>query len=246
MINIITGGDDKYIPGIVALYNSFLENCTEPEDTFDCMVCNPNTQQKLKNLGVPTIRVDTKMLGSHLPVTSYWKEKSPEMYMRLMIPHIFGYEQPIWVDADAIIVDKLPKEDLGNYSVGATVSWDWTLASQIDGWLHPKIKYLTAIQAGVYIMQRKNWINEDLTRVCVELMSRSEYTYHYVVQSVLSLALLGNFKIIDYGWNFFAHEKLQPGVKILHYAGVHGLPWDNQAQVNIEHWNKYFNEGKVF
>lgn len=240
---IITSATDSYIPGVIALYNSVRIN--DPEKRFTCLVDDGKTEEILENLNIETLMVKREWLPKELPGSKFWPTNLVSMYSRLLVPELFDEDGLIWVDADAIVVNKLYNISLDKFPCAGTCSSTITIGEQVAGLCVEAVEKLPAIQSGVMIFNTEEWRNQDITAKCFHLM-KMNYRYYYVVQSILSLALEGNFKQLPVEWNFFASERdITPNTLIAHFAGANCLPWTRHDIPNLALWNKYYNNGNV-
>jgi lipopolysaccharide biosynthesis glycosyltransferase len=241
-MKIVTACDVNYIPGVIALYNSYKTYASEHE--FCCMVHDEETKDQLDKIGVPNLFVHRELLPEALPISGLWPEASMSMYSRLLVPDLFKENKTLWIDADALIVRPLPEVDLGNYPCAGVVVSSPTIASQVRGICVKRINDMPAIHAGVMFYDKKNWVKDKVLERCLEVMQYN-YQFIYAVQSVLSLALEGNFLGLPYEWDAFTSWGLPENTIIAHFAGYKYVPWINTDIPYAKEWREYYNNGEV-
>jgi len=239
---IVTAIDLPYLPGLIALYNSYLHNASEHE--FICLVHDPDTLSAVEKLNIPYKYIEW---DKAFPTTAEWPVAVTAMYSRLLLPEIF-FEDPkiLWVDADAIIVNPLPEFDIGDYPCGSVVTSTTTIGSQVKGDISNHFKKLPAVQTGVLAFNTDIYLREEIKEKCEFTMGLDYLDFIFVVQSVLSYSLEGDFCELPYKWNTFANRGPIPkGTLIAHFVGQSFLPWKFKNIPNINLWEKYYNKGKV-
>ena len=241
-MRIVTACDMNYVPGAIALYNSYKQH--NPEHKFSCMAHDEETYKHLKSIGIPTKLVARDLLPENLPISSLWPQASMAMYSRLLIPDIYEEEKTIWIDADAIIIKKLPNINIGTYPCAGVVVSSPTIASQVRGICVKRIEELPAIHAGVIAYNKTEWKKDKMLERCLDAM-KYNYEFIYAVQSVLSLALEGNFLELPYEWDAFTSWGLPDNTLIAHYCGYNYLPWVHKDIPYLNLWNKYYNNGVI-
>jgi lipopolysaccharide biosynthesis glycosyltransferase len=243
-MRIVTAVDTKYIPGLIALYNSKVLHA--PKDDFTCMVHDTETEAIVKDLGIETLFVDRALLPT-LPTSQFWLEESMAMYSRLLIPHMFTEPVSVWMDADMVLLDALPEVDFEGYAVAGSLDCSPLIGNQIPDLLDDAVRFKPAVNAGLLVFNRKEWLNQRIFNRCIELIKTTKYNYQFVVQSVLNLALEGDFKMLSGKWNVFAgmNSSIPPDTLVVHWAGVDYAPWTRMEANFRALWLAYYNDGKV-
>jgi len=241
-MHIVTAIDLPYLPGLIALYNSYLENASEHK--FTCLVHDEDTLNKVKDLGIPYEYIDWDI---NFPTTAEWPVASVAMYSRLLLPEIFPSDPKIlWIDADAIIVNYLPEFNIEDYPCGSVITSTTTIGSQVAGDIPHHFKHLPAVQTGVLAFNTKEYIKEEIKDKCEFAMTLDYLDFKFVVQSILSYALEGDFYELPYKWNTFANRGPIPkNTLIAHFVGQKFLPWKFKRIPNIGLWERYYNKGIV-
>lgn len=241
-MKIVTAIDLPYLPGLIALYNSYLEHINK--DSFICLVHDKETLQKVQELNIPHKYVNWEI---ELPITAEWPISSVAMYSRLLIPELFLEENDLlWLDADTIILKPLIFPDLEDYPCGGVVTSTTTIEQQVNGDIPNYMRKLPAITSGVIAFNSNEWFREEIMDKCLFAMSLKHLDFKFVVQSILSFALEGDFKELPYEWQEFANRgSISKNAIIAHFVGKKFLPWKNKRIPNIQLWEKYYNNGKI-
>lgn len=173
-----------------------------------------------------------------------------ETVYRLLIPEIlYEFEKVIYLDSDIIIKDDVAKLfdiDIGNNILGVVreVCSDAMKKYYLNQ--QENIVVEEAFNAGVLLIDTKEFINNKVKEVCINLLEkdflRKNPKYTYLDQDVLNIVCKNKVYFLDNKWNFqtmylFAgmHEQLSEkykdiyfslvnDAKILHFAGKN-KPW---------------------
>lgn len=243
---IVTSCDEKYIPGAIALYNSIKQNSNCESEVFLLAHGNESAYEDFPK--------DFKRIYNAEPVASptggEWTYEMPAMYSRVLIPKLFSnYDRVLWLDADTIVLQDLTPLfhiDLeGKICAAAKPSRDDSLNSlkyQLeDPSQLPGCEQIQAISSGVVLIDIKAWNSANIDSRVNELLL-SNIRFKFVVQGVMSAALQGNYKVLDFSWNAYSHWAQTLGmnnVKILHYIGGHKvMPWIKKTS-NQHIWEQY-------
>lgn len=105
---IVTACNDRYLPGVVALYNSFKAHVNQERNTFVCLTFgNRDLKSEIESHGIETVHNVPLFNELHLPAPGVWdNDKYDEdamraCYCRIFLPVIFGWEKrALWVDGD--------------------------------------------------------------------------------------------------------------------------------------------------
>ena len=252
---IVTSADKNYLPGVIALYNSYVKNARWYAAFYLLAHGDP---KDFKNLPAG-IQVIYNKETVKSPTSSVWPEEIPAMYSRLLIPQLFTqYDRVLWLDADIIIlkeIESLMNIDMQGYPCAACLpggpynpSKYNLMAEQFEENVPQEFEGVKAIQAGVILFDIKAWNKTNLTERITKLLLR-EKSFKFVVQGLLGYVLKGNFLTLDYSWNWYINwTKLDSdwdeNVHILHYIGQKGQnPWSH-SMIEDNIWRKY--AGKDF
>lgn len=232
----VTAIDLGYLPGLIALHNSILQN--SPETRLVCIVYGDDAlAATVAARGIEVLH--NPVMDVKLPTTDIYKVGNPAMYCRLMIPHWFQ-EDAVWLDADQVVLKPLGPLfylSTGEYPCAAVESC--SLNEQIVGL--PKPDGSAAMYAGLVLFRRQAWRDQKVTERCFEVMNTSALTFKYVVQSVLSYVLRGGFYKLDPKWQRFGnrvHEQIPGDACVVHWHGHSRNPWTcTMANQNL--WEQY-------
>lgn len=232
--NFCTAIDKAYYPALVALARSFKANAG-PGVKLSCIVYGDEALiERVEALGLAVI--PNPEINAYLPTTKEWPVASPAMYARLLVPHLFK-ESCAWIDADCVILQPLAPLTKFVFAqpVGAVMASTTTLSAQVGGL---DISDAPALFAGLLLFNRPNWIYNEITEKCFEVMNtRNDLDFKFVVQSVLNYVLRGKFYHLQYRWQEFANRgPISADCKIIHYVG--GLPWKDEMK-NTDIWRQY-------
>jgi lipopolysaccharide biosynthesis glycosyltransferase len=251
----VTAIDEKYFPGLVALRNSIAAN--SPKTELHC-ICHGNADlaRAIYDLGVQPVH--PPYMDCKLPTSSEWPNKIPAMYSRLWIPHMTEFSparRTLWLDADVIVLRDLTPlfyMDMEGFTVASTVSDDprgkpRMVHSMVNGLEHEKGNF-KGLTSGVILFDHDAYKDQRILKQCQIIMNESELNLKFVVQSVLNLALRGEFLELDPMWQVQGNRKgmylkVDMGAWIVHYVGV--TPWgvlEVPHQIdNAKLWRKYYD-----
>ena len=238
MIPVVTAADAGYFPGVVALFNSFNKNAG-PGFEFHAILYGKEVQEQGRKLGISVI--EPPEWETRFPTSADWPEPSAPMYARLLVPQLFpDCERAIWLDADCVIVQSLAELDVPFDEPLAAVHFDgvnYKLGFHIPN-IEPRLREVPCAFTGLMVFNVPAWRRDRITENCVMWMnSDTGYNFRFVVQSVLGLVLLGDYKRLPKHWQVFANRKvLAKNPRILHWVGA--LPWVTRMP-HREIWNQY-------
>lgn len=248
---IVTSADKRYLPGVKALYASFLEN-TPCVDFYLFAHGNEGDFESLKDSDIK-ILYNKDTIAS--PGSSEWSEEIPAMYSRLLIPRLLSqYDRVLWLDADVLILKDLTKlftVDMREHAVAGQI------AHRTEDFFHkfnympfqfdepqyfPEFKQVYAIQSGVLLFDPKRWHEKRYDDAVDEALT-SGISFKFVVQGLLGYVLKGEFCHIPNHWNakLSTIRNIQD-VSIIHYVGGVGQnPWE-VTMPHSELWNNYYRK----
>jgi len=248
---VVTSCDKKYIPGVKALYSSFMSN--NRYDT-EFIIFAHGGSEDFKEFEKCNINIMYNKETIDSPISSNWPVKLPSMYSRLLIPKILSeYDRVLWLDADIIILrdlERLFNIELNETPCAAMLPADhrsgagtnrnfipYQLENPSD---FPELDKVEAIQAGVVLFNPKRWNELKLNEVVDELLV-SGIKFKFVVQGLMGVALKGNFTKLDLEWNARISKVAKlDNISILHFVGGVGYnPWERNMR-HGEIWRKYY------
>lgn len=251
-IAIVTSADEKFIPAVLAMYNSVQKNANVEADFH--LLAHGNS---LAFSALPTaiqVHLNKETIAS--PTSPNWPEKLPAMYSRLLIPKLLTeYDRAVYIDADCLVLDSLQELfniDLEEYACAGClpggphnpVGTNYLPYQFVNEQEYSSLKYIKAIQSGVVLFDIKQWNKLNLSSAVDEILL-SDIKFKFVVQGVLGYALLGNFKVLDYKWNYYTNWARIKGsladINILHFVG-NKKPWNYPTMDYQSLWASYFNK----
>lgn len=181
---------------------------------------------------------------------------SKETYFRMVIPEIMPfYEKVIYLDCDLVVKDDvaaLLSEDIGeHYIAGVRDCYAHMMDERLKKDLG--IDGLGYVNAGVLVINMKQWLKHDLMTECFEMISRTpKEKLLYLDQDVLNTVCYNKIYHFDEVWNFQWHmlhcekryeEMLVPRAmrikddcKILHFSSQI-KPWRQpELELSNEFW----------
>ena len=240
MIPIVTAIDERFYPGLKALYNSYKANAGDGFDFYCIVDGDANLFSRIESLGVKAIR-SIKWTDDY-PVSTWWPEKVPSLFAPLQIPLLFpDHEKAIWIDADCIIVDSLAELGATNFTEPVAACRPNNAAYVLGHMLlgcPAGLEGRAGLFGGLQVFNIKEWNRQKITQQCAKAMQHETITFKWGDQSVLSYVLAGNFCELSMKWQTFAH-RLNANIqtaRILHWLG--DVPWEKNVR-NKEQWNKY-------
>lgn len=250
---VCTAIDARYLTGLRALWNSIQRN--SPNVEFWVFAHgNDDLHSDILDLGIDNVKLNPSMEG-RFPSSSEWPDEIPAMYSRLWMPEIFSWaDRSLWLDADTIVLKDLRELDkigMGDFAVASTISDDpqgnpRLTDTMVTGVMYPGERGTKGLTSGVLLYDHANWREQKLFEKCYRIMNeRPNINLKFVVQSVLNLALRGNFLPLHPMWqvqgNRKSMERLLPDARIVHYIGM--TPWEKQdvphQEKNAELWRSY-------
>lgn len=254
---VVTSSDKNYIPGVKALYASYLKNSKHEGDFFLLAHGNRRDFLELEKKGV-NILYNKETIDS--PTSCNWHEKLPAMYSRLLVPELFSdYDRVLFVDADVVILKEIVSLltiTLNDYPCAAMLPADPRGRGISNNYMHyqmenpeefPEYKKVLALQAGVMLFDIKRWNKLNITKEVNKILV-SGIKFKFVVQGLLGFVLKGNFKPIPMKWNARVSKVTIYDIKnihILHYVGGKGRnPWEKEMRF-IEIWKEFYESFSV-
>lgn len=246
---IVTSADKNFIPGVKALHKSLVKNANI---SFDFILIAHGKEENFDDLDVIKV-FNPELVGA--PTSSKWPESIPAMYSRVLIPRLFPeYDRVLWLDSDIIVLKSLGKLvtiDMEGFPVAATSPGATFQREELrylpfqleKPELFENINLVKSIQAGMILFDINEWNSRGLDRIIDSLLT-SNIKFKFVVQGLLSMALMGQFKEVPYNWNcpvsWVGRYDLKT-VHVLHYVGGKGRnPWQTNMKLG-ELWKLYYD-----
>jgi lipopolysaccharide biosynthesis glycosyltransferase len=245
---IVTSADKKFIPGVVALYNSIKVN-----GNVDCdlILFAHGKEEDFTNIP-KEFKIILNPDPIRSPTSKEWPKKLPAMYSRVMIPRLLSdYDRILWLDADIIILQDLNpllNIDMEDKPLAATFPGSDFQPKNLcympyqfeQPSLYPEYQNIHSLQAGVLLFDIKKWHELNLDKQIDDTLL-SEIKFKFVVQGLLGYVIKGNFKRLDYKWNcYVSWSNRYKDIAVLHYVGgVKRNPWQSRMPKQ-EIWKKYY------
>ena len=231
---IVTGADKKFVPGVIAFYNSLKAN-----GNVNCDLFLFAHGKKEDFIDVPKeFKIILNPDAVKSPTSCDWPVEIPAMYSRVMIPRLLpDYDRVIWFDADIIILQDLNPLlyiDMEDKPLAATLpgadfqprAYCYMPFQFENSRKFPEYNNVHSLQAGVLLFDIKKWHELNLDEQ-VDNTLLSDIKFRFVVQGVLGYVMKGNFKILDYKWNcYVSWADRYKDIAVLHYVGGRSAaPW---------------------
>ena len=239
-VPLVTAIDRAFLPGVKALYNSFVANAGDGFE-LHCIVHGDDALfDEVAAHGITAIHATD--WADEYPTSHVWPERKPALFASLQVPKLFaGQERVIWIDADCIIVDSLNELATMEFLEPVAACHPhhmYTLEKMVLG-CDKSIGQVHGLFSGFYVYNVQEWNRLDITGKCAQAMTDTSVTFKWCDQSVLSYVLRGNFCELDIKWQTFANrqEAQFHNAKILHWLGTM-KPW-NSAVPHQHRWEVY-------
>ena len=231
MIPIVTVSDEKYMPGLIALHNSFLKNSADGFEFWAMLRGSDEFVEHIKSLGINVI-VEPHFPIDRFPTSKRYPNEEPLFYWRLLIPEIFKQDYSFFVDCDSLILQSFqPLVDKGTHdrSIAATRS---NSSSSMEYGPAGSEEFKNANfgpMSSLYMFNRKIWAERNVFARCLEAM-KSDMVFHTIVQGLLQYVLGRDWHM--WPWSTQAHAGHGTMIKYprheiytLHFMGTN--PWDD-------------------
>ena len=263
IVPIVFATNAKYTCYCAVTIQSIIDHCNE-YDFYRIYILQDGLSdslvRRLEGIGTSNVVVrcvdvgeiiDRKQVDLH--VRAHF---SKETYFRMVIPEIMPfYEKVIYLDCDLVVKDDvamLLNEDMGDHYIAGVRD---CYAQMMDDRLKKDlgIDGIGYINAGVLVINMKQWLKYDLMTACFEMISRTpKEKLLFLDQDVLNTVCYNKIYYFDEAWNFQWHmlhcekryeETLGPRAmrikddcKILHFSS-HIKPWLHpELELSNEFW----------
>jgi lipopolysaccharide biosynthesis glycosyltransferase len=157
-------------------------------------------------------------------------------YFRLLVPQMLLAERIIYVDVDTVChldVSDFMALELGDHPAGFVA--ETTIRAAPDHSVTDRLPNdgdKPYLNSGVMVVNRKLWLERQVTERCVEFLKGGEA--HYWDQSALNYVLLGDWQPLDARFNFISNrrknwpslcDESQLKGKLIHFVD-NPKPWD--------------------
>lgn len=231
---IVTSIDAAFLPGIKALHNSILRH--SPDTPLACFTYgDDDLAETVDRMGVEVHH--NVLLGAFLPPGNGTPVGCDPMYARLLGPEI--YDKCVWLDADQIVrTDLSPLLNMEFPQPVAAVRDTHAAQRSVVG---INTGNTAAIMSGLMVFNVPEWRKRGLFAECLRIMELPSVEFKLVVQSVLNVALRGDFFSLTPAWQGFANRRSTnpKDFRVLHWHGRGDKPWTNPDMPNADVWREY-------
>ena len=225
-IPIVTAANERYFPGLVALYNSYKKHCSDDFEFYAMVQGDDALVSKVEGLGINVIG-NPVIPARCFPVTKNRPVETAEVHFyRIMIPTLFeGYKKTIYIDSDSVILQSLkPLADKVYLQPIAATESNAPLSKEIEG-LGSTHGFISSLM----IFNHEQWFKQDILGQCVSAMNEPPAVFYTGDQSVLNWVLMDNwYKLPADCQPHAGHGTLYKNpigrAYILHFLGTN--PWE--------------------
>jgi len=236
---IVTSIDAAFYPALVALHNSIRRH--SPSTPLACLTYGDDAlAERVAALGIE-VRHNVD-IGAYLPPGESTDEGCQPMYARLLAPLLFG--DCVWMDADQVTLTDLSRLLALRFPqpLAAVTCHRASIKDVVRGMEKPPEG--PSIYSGLMVFNAAEYKRLRITEECLRLMAEAPSSgifYRFVVQSVLSVVLAGNFYALDERWQGFANRRglHEEQWWVLHWHGRKHKPWNTPSMANIDIWRRY-------
>jgi lipopolysaccharide biosynthesis glycosyltransferase len=240
MLKVVTGCDDYYVPGVLALANSIDRNVPDGEIEFYCMYfgdVGSEAHDVLEHrLDIEVIANPQYPANTRLPVGGQWVGYSDlamkAMYCRILLPDLFPDEDRVlWLDADTLVMQSLAELETLDFESNSTAQA--TLATKVS----PRASAKDGPQyqkhcCAVLLYNVPQWkADRSIFDGFVEMMNTYDGAPGGVVETLMNEYFQDRVLSLGPMWHINAKRKAVPKeAKILHFPVI--IPWDLDSYIN--------------
>lgn len=255
MIHLLSGGDERFAPGLVVTVVSALKNVagdtTVAFHILDGGLSAASRRELAaaaggfhKNARIIFHRVDTARLDRFRPGIL----RSQMYYARLEMGSLIDAERVIYIDSDTVVLadlQRLWRLDLGENLVAACPDRVVQRLGDDCPWpLEDREKNLPYFNSGVMVVDLDRWRRDGLGEESFKLAALTHVPYRWHDQTILNYVFRGKVKILPDSWNW-QHERLsenlERGSTIIHFSTPKKpwLFWRGETRNTI--WSRYYS-----
>ena len=231
MTPIVTALNESYLPGLMPLYNSYMQNSRNGFEFYAMVDGSKDLVKHVQGLGVSVIDNPTLPTAA-LPIDAQrWPDAIPSLYYRMLVPSLFSrHQRSIYIDVDSIILQSLqPIVDIDFQQPVAGTQCNSPLPKNIEGGGFDRLDVF-GVMSSFLVFNNKAWRKKKILDKCIEAMESDKLHFPFVVQGVLQYALGVDWRRLPSIWQAHAcHLTYQQGpikdIYLLHFMGVN--PWDD-------------------
>ncbi|GHU41386.1 hypothetical protein FACS1894111_03600 [Clostridia bacterium] len=265
IIPVVFATDENYVPYCGVAISSLIKNASR-SNTYEVFVFFDKLSglsiYKLERLSTDHVKVVCCCIHeqiTNLKVSEYNHLTIASAY-RLVIPNVLPqFEKVLYLDSDIVVnadVADLYNIDIGTNILGAVRGYN---DDDKNVWGYNHITKTLGINrdsffnAGILIINTKEFINNSVAQKCFSLLSNRQDLY-FMDQCALNIVCEGKVHFLPHKWNhewlylFSANNSLLPNSReefeacanpaIIHYDGVE-KPWDYPEQCLSDYFWSY-------
>jgi lipopolysaccharide biosynthesis glycosyltransferase len=242
-IHIAFCADRRVLPGLHVAANSVVANHHDSDSLIHLHVFSDDLTSADVALLNETLHGTGRNYSLEMhPVLTSQFSRFPSMsgswgaYFRLLVPQMLPAERIIYVDVDTVChldVCDFMALDLGNHPAGFVAETtiratpDRSLAERL-----PRDGDKPYLNSGVMVVNRKLWLERQVTERCMDFLQRGEPSYWD--QSALNYVLIDDWQPLDTRFNFISNwrknwpclcDESQLKGKLIHFLD-NPKPWD--------------------
>lgn len=237
-IQLVTGGDLRFLPGIQVTLASALIGIPGSREVILHILdggLGVKGQEKLQSL-TRRCHMNAKAIFHVVPEASLktfmpGPGNSRMYYARIgMASLITDAERVIYLDSDTLVLGDLTKlweTDSAGTIVMACRDRKVSKISEDSPWhLTPEEVNLPYFNSGVMLVDLRQWRTEGIEQQCLNLIAKPAGTYRWWDQTILNHLLRGRVGFLSQEWNWQSEQvsDLEKNPKIIHYTtGI--KPW---------------------
>lgn len=232
---IVTGSDDNYVPGVLALIASAAFHNPDADFAVLDMGITPVNRDRIDQLAtrlgvrISRIEVDSATFDNLLIKREHLTSSA---YLRLLIPQLFPDEgRVLYLDCDMIVCADLSllfQIDLGS-DIIAAVACPSPDPIEVSATGHTIGSY---VNSGLLVMNLPLWRAEGIAEKCIELLSDPENPLLSEDQSAINIVARGRTKLLPARFNVYSDPGSYDTVAdfpdppaVIHYV-VNNKPWN--------------------
>jgi lipopolysaccharide biosynthesis glycosyltransferase len=205
MTPIVTSCDESFLPGLKALYNSYLQNSQEGFSFHALIYGSRDFADYLENDLAIDVILKPVFPTDNYPTSKQYPNQVPVMWQSLLVPDLFSeYEKSVYIDTDSLILQNLqPLVDVnqGDHVMAATrcngnIATCYSPTTPSEGRRYGPMTSLM-------IYNHEPWQRKKMLDRIVETMQRRDITWHMIGQGVLHYVIGRDWQELP--WTSQAH-----------------------------------------
>jgi lipopolysaccharide biosynthesis glycosyltransferase len=252
VITIFCASDSNYLIFLVVMIKSLIINHKTNEKLNICIfddgikksdkikLSRSIKSNKVIIKWIKTTELLAKKFSKDLIFPKYSGKFPPNIYCRLLIPHIVpkGITKVIYLDSDLILLEDISKlwnidlqsnvisavQDMGCKKLGSR----WGIKNHKELGLNPNSNYFNS---GVLVIDLNKWKNEKISEKVISCINANEKHAVLPDQYGLNVMLSGRWKELGSEWNHLQNFPIKNRPHIIHFAGSR-KPIHNGGNIN--------------